>query len=572
MSDDAAMATSHAKRIAVKSPFPNLRGNYVERGSSEGRPAFIREAAANEMTDAVTWIFFSPKFGRGACWYFGRSLPQRGSLQSFCCSLDDAPTPETAQWPSDDISEIRDAKDDPPPPTLCTAGGGQSSSAPIDFKLPPKCLDCIDLQSLNSGFVCQSCAPSSEAKLLSALCLLKTCASGAVRQRLASALAVGDSDAKLRLGAVASAFESQDMRPVILAEPPPNVELGPATVTLSCEAICANGGDVKYQWCKNDLPLRRAERPRYLLCGANAQDVGRYICEVSGGGKSVSTQACEVKLSATETAKRDRFESPLHRATEAEKLGQAEVAVKLLSEAIEAIRADEGFESACANTLCRRAELLLKLERWQDAFKDASEAVKISPGLSRAHAARGRSAVKLGNLAEAVSSWETVELLGGVPEAAHEAEMCRERLQAFFAERNAKRGSASEKAAFASGYKDSAESSHDGDDGPEASWRKSGWQGRYTGGRAGDFFGQGGGSTGASSGGGERNAPLTQALQRQLKVLGFADTTVTLPSADAVRGAYRRLALQAHPDKPGGSKTAFQDLQNAYEAVLSAVQ
>ncbi|CAK9020701.1 Hypothetical protein SCF082_LOCUS15016 [Durusdinium trenchii] len=54
-----------------------------------------------------------------------------------------------------------------------------------------------------------------------------------------------------------------------------------------------------------------------------------------------------------------------------------------------------------------------------------------------------------------------------------------------------------------------------------------------------------------------------------LKVLGFASHE--LPSAETLRSAYRKLALAMHPDKPGGSITAFQELQNAYEAVLKAV-
>jgi tetratricopeptide (TPR) repeat protein len=109
----------------------------------------------------------------------------------------------------------------------------------------------------------------------------------------------------------------------------------------------------------------------------------------------------------------------MRRAAEAQKSGNLSDAISLISQAI---KAAEGFESQLVRSLCWRAELLNQLERWQDAFNDASEAVRLSGGLARAHAARGTAAVKLGLLAEAVSSWETAEILGGVPEAAQEAE------------------------------------------------------------------------------------------------------------------------------------------------------
>merc|ERR1712054_36424 len=104
-------------------------------------------------------------------------------------------------------------------------------------------------------------------------------------------------------------------------------------------------------------------------------------------------------------------------------------------------------------------------------------------GLARAHAARGLAAAKMDRLAEAVTSWETAELLGGIPEAAKEAEQCRQRLEQFFAERR--------------GTHHMGDTGEE-DEGPEASWRKSGWQGRYTGGSAGNFFG--GRSQGSSGG------------------------------------------------------------------------
>lgn len=326
-----------------------------------------------------------------------------------------------------------------------------------------------------------------------------------------------------------------------------------------------------------------------MLCGAGPQDEGSYLCQVSAGSESCTTRACEVKLSVAEAARRARIEAPLRRAAEAEGRGEKEAALGLLTEAI-AAAADGNEESLRAEALCRRAELLQGLGRWEEALRDGAEAVRASPGLARAHAARGAAALKLGHLAEAASSWETAELLGGVPVAAREAEACRQRLQEFFAERQAKLDEAGPKANFVGGGEPGRggrnvgdnEEEDGGEEGPEAAWRRSGWQGRYAGGAAGGFFGRGSGSAGGpgrgrghgssgSSGYGGRAAPSPPELQLHLRALGLAtDARGALPSAEVVRGAYRRLALQAHPDKPGGSKTAFQELQNAYEAVLSA--
>merc|ERR550532_3212083 len=81
----------------------------------------------------------------------------------------------------------------------------------------------------------------------------------------------------------------------------------------------------------------------------------------------------------------------------------------------------------------------MRLGRWAEARGDARKAVDLLPGLARAHAAAGAAASHLGNLAEAACSWETADLLGGVPSAAAEAEACRQRLDAFFEEQRKKR-------------------------------------------------------------------------------------------------------------------------------------
>ncbi len=42
-------------------------------------------------------------------------------------------------------------------------------------------------------------------------------------------------------------------------------------------------------------------------------------------------------------------------------------------------------------------------------------------------------------------------------------------------------------------------------------------------------------------------------------------------SADDVRAAYRRLALERHPDKPTGSESAFLELKAAFDQALREV-
>ncbi|CAK9020703.1 Hypothetical protein (Fragment) [Durusdinium trenchii] len=52
-----------AKQLVVSSAHPKLRGSYVETGSCEGRPAFLRQG------DDETWILFSARFGSSPGWY-----------------------------------------------------------------------------------------------------------------------------------------------------------------------------------------------------------------------------------------------------------------------------------------------------------------------------------------------------------------------------------------------------------------------------------------------------------------------------------------------------------------------
>jgi len=544
------------KQLQVTSCFQNLAGLYVEQGANEGRPAYAQHGGDT----AGMWIVFSARFGTGPRWYFAKALPQAGgSFNSCCCSEGDAASPEEAAWPAVDIDSVRDAR--------LPVDMDNDVDMDVPASLGQKnCDACRDLADLCAGLQCSACGPAAAVQASSGLALLKGLASSAILKQLAVGLADGDTVATQTLEQVFERHQCHDMGPVIILHPPPSMQVGEKTATLTCEAVCLAGSSLRYQWLKDGMPLPRAERPRYMLCGAGPSDEGLYECEVSAGSKSERSQSCEVRLLADVEAKRARSELPLQRAAEAQARGNLAAAASFFGEAAAFGQTD----GARADALSKCASLLLQLGRWADAFRDASEAAKLSPGLVAAHVVRGRAATELGKLAEAVSSWETAELLGGVPDAAQQAEACRQRLQQFFTEQQEKR-----RAGFAhAGTGGFADKPNDDDD-PEASWQRNGWHGRYAGEASGGFFGSSNPSvTGAGSKHNYRSflPQRSQELQRHLGILGITvDASEPLPSADSVRAAYRRLALQAHPDKPGGSKVAFQELQNAYEAVLSAI-
>eukprot|EP00929_Paragymnodinium_shiwhaense_P013592 TRINITY_DN121448_c0_g1_i1.p1 TRINITY_DN121448_c0_g1~~TRINITY_DN121448_c0_g1_i1.p1 ORF type:complete len:576 (+),score=105.27 TRINITY_DN121448_c0_g1_i1:69-1730(+) len=548
------------KRITVVSPYPNLDGVYVQQGESGGKAAFCKEKGPQA---GATWLFHSAIFGRGPCWYFGRSLPSGASMSSFCASAGDAASPELAEWPSTEVTAMKEGVVEMTAAFSSAAEScrqeGTAEAAEVD-----ECEACKSLQALHKTLRCGSCSGDAQQNTSQALLLLlRAKTTSATLQRLANALASGDVETKALLDVVVQRSDACDRAPLIVAQPPASVELSSGSVTLNVEAVSLAGDALTYQWFKDNQPLTRAERPRYMLVGAGPLDEGSYNCLVSAGGSSSSTRACEIRLAASEKERRSRYEAPLLRAAEAEQAGDKEAAVRWLSQAFEAAA---GQPIVQADAVFRRASLQLALRRFEEAFRDASDAVKLSPGMAKAHAVRARAACELGRLAEAVSSWETADLLGGVPEAARQAEECRQRLRAFFAERQSQR-----KDCDGAGRASQGPENDDGNDWEE-SWRQNGWQGRYAGGGAGGFFGGGGSgyshrSSGGQSGGAPGRVPAD--LQKHLSALGLPATP--LPSADVVRSAYRRLALQAHPDKPGGSKTAFQELQNAYEAVLQAV-
>lgn len=427
----------------------------------------------------------------------------------------------------------------------------------------------------SGGMLCSACGQTAgDPALLRSLAVLRAAgASDAARRGLALGLVAGDQGARERLGGVADAERCGDPKPVIVVEPPASVEIGSGPANLICEAIACNSAKVRYQWFKDGVPVPRAERSRFSLFGAGPKDVGAYVCQISSESEVTSSRQVNVTLSAAEARKTSQFEEPLRQAAEAQAEGKLQEALDRLTEAF--VQAGEGNDKGRAEALCRRAALRNHMNDFEGAFKDASESVKLSPGVACAHAARGAAAMRLGLLAEAASSWETAELLGGVAEAAAQAEACRQKLNSFFEARQSSRD-----ASEAKGSRKGAAGpeSDGGDDGAawEESWRKYGWNGPYRGG----YFDGSRGAQGArnNSGGGrghggDRSAGssgLGPELRSHLQKLGF-EGAAGLPSAEMVRKAFRRTALSLHPDKPGGSKEAFQELQTAYEAVLRAL-
>eukprot|EP00913_Durusdinium_trenchii_P002322 g2144.t1 len=372
-----------------------------------------------------------------------------------------------------------------------------------------------------------ACAPAS-AEAVGALRLLRGKTSSLLFEKTAAAFADGDPAARDLLRQISRAHASNSSELILLRQPQERLEIGSGPTSLLCDVISLESttGRLQYCWHKDGQPIPRACLPRLVLSGGTADAEGIYTCRVrlSAAARQQLSQRAE---------QRQRYESPLRRAAGALQLGDVPRAVQLLSEAIHAAIDDEAVR---AEAFCQRSELRVRLAHWQAAFQDAVEALKLQPSLARAHAARGAAAEALGFLAEAVSSWEAAELLGGVPEAASRAEACRVKLQQFFMEQQAKRSSAG----------------------------RNGWQGRYAGGSAGSYFG------GSQEGERGSSCGLSKGLQESLQVLGFASHE--LPSAETLRSAYRKLALAMHPDKPGGSITAFQERSNAYEAVLKALR
>jgi hypothetical protein len=111
-----AIREAETNRLAVLSPYGNLRGIYVLRSTHEGKPAYVRLVKGGMDSTATTCIFFTSTFSSEARWYFGKSLPDDKpcgcSMESFCSAPGDATFPEAAHWPHEDIFKVREATDE----------------------------------------------------------------------------------------------------------------------------------------------------------------------------------------------------------------------------------------------------------------------------------------------------------------------------------------------------------------------------------------------------------------------------------------------------------------------------
>merc|ERR1712232_1485803 len=181
------------------------------------------------------------------------------------------------------------------------------------------------------------CGPAENAEAAFALTLMKEHISSATWKSFAKALADADVGIKQRLEEISAAHRRQEPQPIILREPPSQLELGAGRLTLMCEAFSFAPEPLRYQWCKDGAPLPRAERPCFVLLGAEPRDEGSYTCCVSAGAHAASTRKCEVRLAAGVAASQAHFDGLLSRADEAEVRGDVESALALLSEAAVAV-------------------------------------------------------------------------------------------------------------------------------------------------------------------------------------------------------------------------------------------
>lgn len=62
------------------------------------------------------------------------------------------------------------------------------------------------------------------------------------------------------------------------------------------------------------------------------------------------------------------------------------------------------------------------------------------------------------------------------------------------------------------------------------------------------------------------SSPATMSRDDALAILGFSAGST--PTVAELKKAYRKKALETHPDKPGGSAEAFRTLTEAYELLM----
>ncbi|CAE7658922.1 unnamed protein product [Symbiodinium pilosum] len=285
-------------QLKVASPWPNLRGVYVETDRFEGRPAFVKRDSSE------TWIFFSARFG---------------TLESFLRSSTDAELPELAAWPAD----------------VTFVGETEQTDQVTVPVVEQTCSDCRALQDLSEELSCSHCCPET-ADVVRALTLLRPVVGSSELQMLAKSCNVEAT--RHILEKVFQVSQSSSPEPVFIRQPPTCLEIGAGTASITCQAVSLQS-PVRYQWYKDGLALHRAERPRLVVTGTPA-DEGIYTCTATVGAASICSSPCMLRLSESahaarqaEAARRTRVESPMRRAAGAVQLGQLPRAVTLLAEA-----------------------------------------------------------------------------------------------------------------------------------------------------------------------------------------------------------------------------------------------
>jgi len=96
-------------RFAVVSKYKELHGGYLEKGSNDGMPCYVKDISTGQKPACV---FHESRFGDRKCWFFAVTPPQGKALSSYCSSKDDAKAPYLAQWNPDEVEHIRVIGDD----------------------------------------------------------------------------------------------------------------------------------------------------------------------------------------------------------------------------------------------------------------------------------------------------------------------------------------------------------------------------------------------------------------------------------------------------------------------------
>ena len=65
---------------------------------------------------------------------------------------------------------------------------------------------------------------------------------------------------------------------------------------------------------------------------------------------------------------------------------------------------------------------------------------------------------------------------------------------------------------------------------------------------------------------------MDEEIKALLVILGFNKDIEKLPLMKEVRRNFLKLAIEKHPDKPGGVKAEFQQLKDAYDKIGMLIQ